>query len=101
MDCASRATFPAGLKDHVLWWEGPRWLKDAENEWNVRVEVDEHQVFAEEHDLQWSIFPANTSKLPLLDRISTYDCLVCHCMDPSIYNKNSRDLRMHKLLVVW
>lgn len=32
-DCASRGVFPSELKEHHLWWTGPKWLSKSENEW--------------------------------------------------------------------
>ena len=50
--CASGGMFPIELMEHALWWKGPQWLRETENNWNVKVTFDEHPVPSEEHDAQ-------------------------------------------------
>ena len=38
-DCASRGLFPAQLKEHKLWWEGPYWLKLEPSMWPEQLSV--------------------------------------------------------------
>lgn len=33
VDCASRGLFPSELVNHPLWWSGPPYLQEAENQW--------------------------------------------------------------------
>ncbi|KAG4076688.1 hypothetical protein HA402_001975 [Bradysia odoriphaga] len=42
-DCASRGIMPNQLKNHPLWWEGPRWLKNDQSTWD-RPTIPEHQL---------------------------------------------------------
>lgn len=32
-DCASRGLTPEELKNHPLWWHGPKWLKENQEQW--------------------------------------------------------------------
>ena len=40
-DCASRGMFVIKLMEHALWWKGPQWLREMEDNWNVKVTFDE------------------------------------------------------------
>lgn len=44
-DCLSRGVDAKELKDHELWWHGPKWLVDCKDKWprnpNVKIPEDE------------------------------------------------------------
>ena len=75
-DCASRGMFPAELMENDLWMEGPRWLKETEENWNIKVSFDEHPVPSEERDVQQTLLPVVKCDVPLLERVSSYNHLL-------------------------
>ena len=75
-DCASRGMFPIELTEHSLWWKGPQWLRNPEDNWNVRASFNEHPVPSEERDVEQTILSVTTSEPPLLGKISSYNRLV-------------------------
>ena len=70
-DCASKGMFPAELVEHKLWRSGPQWLRESEENWNVKVSFDEHPIPSEERDVQQTLLPVITGDTPLLERISS------------------------------
>ena len=79
-DCAFRGVFPIELMEHALWWKGPQWLRETEDNWNIKVTCDEHLVPSEECDVQQTVLPVIATDLPLLERISSYNHLVSVAM---------------------
>ena len=74
-DCASRGIFPAELAKHDIWWNGPKWLKEAENNWNIKGNFDMHPIPSEEHNNQRVLFPIIALNPPMLRKISNYNRL--------------------------
>ena len=70
-DSASRGMFPSELVGHALWREGPEWLKDAEDSWNMRESFEQHPIPSEERDIQRTILPVILSDVLLLERVSS------------------------------
>ena len=58
--------FPVELTEHALWWELPQWLRETEDNWNVKVSFDEHPVPFEEWDIQQTLLPVIATNPPLL-----------------------------------
>ena len=58
--------FPADLVGHVMWKNGPDWLREPEDHWNKRGSFDEHPVPVEERDTKKVLLPVITFDLPLL-----------------------------------
>ena len=50
-DCASRGLFPAQLKEHELWWKGPRWLLFQPSTWPRQTNRPVRAVNEEEREL--------------------------------------------------
>ena len=75
-DCASRGLYPAQLTEHDIWWYGPTWLKDATETWDVHTDFPEHLIPSEERETPQVVLVANTTELPLLQRVSSYDRLM-------------------------
>jgi hypothetical protein len=40
-DCASRGLYPSELIDHLLWWNGPTWLKAQSSEWPTQPSLND------------------------------------------------------------
>ena len=70
-DCTSRGMFPVELTKHSFWWKEPQWLRNPEDNWNVRTSFDEHPVPSEECDVQQTLLPIIKSDPPLLEKISS------------------------------
>ena len=47
-DCASRGLFPMQLKQHVLWWEGPHWLRMDSTTWPEQLNQSPRIITEEE-----------------------------------------------------
>ena len=50
-DCTSRGLFPAQLKEHELWWKGPRWLLFQPSTWPKQTNLPVRAVNEEEREL--------------------------------------------------
>ena len=79
-DCASRGLFPAQLKEHKLWWEGPHWLKLDPSMWPEQF-ISSETVPEEERSvchtttittIQPIIAVNRFSKFPVLKRVTSW-----------------------------
>ena len=77
-DCASRGLFPMQLKQHVLWWEGPHWLRMDSTMWPEQLNQSPTIITEEERivshlttaDVIQPIIPFHRfSKLTTLKRV--------------------------------
>ena len=50
-DCASRGLFPAQLKEHELWWEGPHWLQREPSTWPEQLSASSETTPEEERSV--------------------------------------------------
>ena len=80
-DCASRGLFPAQLKEHKLWWEGPHWLKLDPSMWPEQLSISSETVPEEERSvchtttimtIQPIIAVNRFSKFPVLKRVTAW-----------------------------
>jgi hypothetical protein len=80
-DCASRGLFPAQLKEHELWWEGPYWLRLEPSMWPEPLSVSSETIPEEERSVCLvattaaiqPIIPVNRySKFAVLKRVTAW-----------------------------
>ena len=74
-DCASRGLYPIKLANHVMWWEGPSWLRLSTQDWPSSSELDDCPRPDEEKISTPETALAAVSELSLLNQISSYSCL--------------------------
>ena len=74
-DCASRGLYPSQLANHVLWWHGLEWLGLPEMHWPALEQcpaLDPDDEVVEKQSVLHT--DAESHKLPLLRRVSSYTC---------------------------
>ena len=80
-DCASIGLFPAQLKEHELWWEGPYWLQLEPSMWPEQLSILSETIPEEERSVCLvattaaiqPIIPVNRySKFTVLKRVTAW-----------------------------
>ena len=74
-DCASRGLFPSELLTHMLWWDGPPWLRLTETAWPVRPVLAPDSDPAEEKVSMLTVL-GTPSALPIIDSVSNFTRLI-------------------------
>ena len=78
-DCLSRGLYPSELVGYRTWWNGPSWLSGPTSDWPVLPELADKPEPSEEREGFDSLLEVNLLthpiKLPLLERVSSYERL--------------------------
>ena len=67
-DCASRGLFPAQLKEHPLWWEGPHWLRLESSVWPEQPNLSSATMPVEERSV------CHLATMDIIQPIISLDC---------------------------
>lgn len=91
-DCASRGIFPAELKNHELWWNGPKWL----HEQTMNMQNEYETTTLEEKVIASNIACVADSILPSRDSYSSLQLIVACCLR-FIHNCRQKEKRRGRI----
>lgn len=71
-DCASRGVSPTDLKNHPLWWTGPKWLLDSPDKWPSRTEASAFSTDIDQRKTSELLCLTNTVSSSLWNDLSEF-----------------------------
>ncbi len=74
-DCASRGLNPSELLQHLLWWNGPTWLKLQPADWPKQPTLPPNESSEEEREVSLHVTTTPVSPIIPLDRYSSFNQL--------------------------
>ena len=103
-DLASRGTSTTLLMGSSLWWGGPSWLKEDEDQWPKRINslVPNDDALQEKRTKQYTCLVADANQIPVIDplKYSTLDTLLRKTAYIRRFPNNCRNKKLKKPLTL-